>query len=116
MNTTENEAEPPRKARFAQLNANTEANKPHDQARGAYCTTGIKSPIMDEIGEEIEAIQLNANIDLLARETERYRENKPNDDDWITLDWLTTHTNQTIWLRINQDWSNLQDATEQWYG
>ncbi|GMF82058.1 unnamed protein product [Aspergillus oryzae] len=116
INATENEAEPPRKARFAQLNANAEADKPHDQARGAYCTTGIKSPIMDEIGEGIEAIQLNANMDLSARETERYRENEPNDDDWITLDWLTTHTNQTIWPRINQDWSNLQDATEQWYG
>ncbi|GMF82066.1 unnamed protein product [Aspergillus oryzae] len=72
MNATENKVESPRKARFAQLNANAEANKLHDQARGAYCTIRIKSPIMDEIGEEIEAIQLNANMDLSARETERY--------------------------------------------
>ncbi|GMF97361.1 unnamed protein product [Aspergillus oryzae] len=93
-----------------------DATEGQGQLRGAYYTTGIKSLIMDEIGEGIEAIQLNANMDLSARETERYRENEPNNDDWITLDWLTTHTNQTIWPRINQDWSNLQDATEQWYG
>ncbi|GMF82084.1 unnamed protein product [Aspergillus oryzae] len=65
----------------------------------------------------MELVQtLNANIDLLTEEIERYRENKSNDNDWITLDWLTTYTNQTIWPRINQDWSNLQDTIKQWYG